>query len=80
MAKEIDRKGCSNLVSALVLLAVKDWRKAMKMLRLVPDDKGSLELEKDTREFFESGWYQDLRDGLGCDLPGDMLKVLREAI
>ncbi len=67
-------------MSAIILLAVRDWRRAEAMLRKVPDDKASVELEKDTREFFESGWYQDLRDGLECDLPGDMMKVLREAI
>ena len=80
MITRLDRKGCSNLVSAIILLAVRDWRKAEEMLRRVPGDKASVALEKDTREFFESGWYQDLRDGLGRDLPGDMMKVLREAI
>lgn len=78
MTPEFDRKGCSNLVSALILLAVKDRRKALMMLKKVPDDKVSVDVEKDTREFFEGEWYQELRDGLDNDLPSDLIRVLME--
>ena len=78
MTPEFDRKGCSNLVSALILLAVKDRRKALMMLKKVPDDKVSVDVEKDTREFFEGEWYQELREGLDNNLPSDLMRVLME--
>ena len=72
----MDRQGSKNLVAAIILMALKDRRKAQEKLLLSPGDKDALEVEKDTREFFESTWYQELRDYEACDLPSDMLEVI----
>ena len=76
MTPEFDRKGCSNLVSALILLAVKDRRKALMMLKKVPDDKVSVDVEKDTREFFDSDWFEELLGVSGIEIERESLKDL----
>ena len=72
----MDRQGSKNLVAAIILMALKDRRKAQEKLLLSPGDKDALEVEKDTREFFESMWYQELRDYEAYNLPSDMLEVI----
>lgn len=72
----MDRQGTKNLVAAIILMALKDRRKAQEKLLKSPEDKEALEVEKDTREFFESTWYQELRDYEACNLPSDMLEVI----
>ena len=80
MITRLDKDGCTNLISGIILLAVRDYRNAREKLKATPDDKSTLELEKDTITFFRSRWYQDLKDGLDADLPSDMLTALKETI
>lgn len=67
-----------NLADAVVLRAVTDWQKAVKVLKKNPNYKASLEMKKDCEEFFKGAWYQDLREVFELNIPEDMLKVLEE--
>ncbi len=78
MQRELDKSGCNGLVAGIIEQAVRDWKKAAKMLEKVSDDKKSLEMKKDCEEFFKSEWYQELRDMLDENIPEDMLSVLKE--
>jgi hypothetical protein len=47
-----------NLANAIVLDAVKDYRKALKTLRMNPKSKSALAEKDEIERFFRSGWYQ----------------------
>lgn len=57
-----------NLVNAIIMQAVKDYRKALRMLRKDPEHEKSLFWKKDVERFFRSQWFEDL-----CDLDGEVL-------
>ena len=57
-----------NLVNAIIMQAVKDYRKALRMLRKDPEHEKSLFWKKDVERFFQSQWFEDL-----CDLDGEVL-------
>lgn len=48
------------LANAIVLCAVKDYRKARKQLKKYPRDAYLRQLVKECEEFFLSGWFQTL--------------------
>ncbi len=57
-----------NLANAIVIQAVKDYRKAMRRLRKDPKHEKSLFWKKYIERFFRSQWFEDL-----CDLDGEVL-------
>ncbi len=72
----MDKQGTKNLVVAIIATAIRDRRQAKARLAIEPHDKEALEVEKDTREFFESAWYQNLLDYLDCWMPSDLLEII----
>ncbi len=78
MQNELDKSGCTALIAGIIEQAVRDWRKAERMLGKVPDDKKSLEMKMECEEFFRSEWYSELREMLEEGIPEDILKVLEE--
>ena len=48
------------LAAAIVLQAVKDYRKALKTLKNRPDSRSALNTKQETEQFFRSGWYTSL--------------------
>lgn len=52
--------GAENLANAIILQAVKDYRKALKILKRHPRHKEAKEMVKDCEDFFESKWFSML--------------------
>ena len=52
--------GIENLAHAIILQAVKDYRKALKILRRNPRHKESKEMIADCEGFFLSKWFTTL--------------------
>ena len=55
---DYNEEGIENLTNAIVLQAVKDYRKALKGLSL--DGKSSTTVIADCERFFRSEWYRQL--------------------
>ena len=49
-----------DLANAIILQAVHDYRKALKILKRYPRCKAALEEKKRDEEFFQSEWYSHL--------------------
>ena len=49
-----------DLANAIILQAVHDYRKALKILKRYPRYKAALEEKKRDEEFFQSEWYSHL--------------------
>ena len=47
----------AELANAIVLSAVKDYRKALKRLKKFPWDEPSRIMKKECERFFRSGWF-----------------------
>ena len=45
------------LANAIVVSAVKDYRKALKRLRMYPRDDHALRIKKECERFFQSRWF-----------------------
>jgi hypothetical protein len=56
------------LANAIVELAVKDYKKALKQHRRFPDNEDYADEVKSVERFFRSGWY-----GMLTDLDGEYL-------
>ena len=55
-----------DLVQAIVLRAVKDWRIAMKRLKKKSNNKDALAMKDETERFFQSQWFYGLTGVDGC--------------
>ena len=49
-----------NLANAIVELAAKDYRKALKDLKRSPRNDAALQMKAECERFFRSGWYEAL--------------------
>ena len=58
--------GYRELVNAIVLQTVKDWRSAVKVLRKRPRYEPAITLKTDCESFFRSGWFETLTEADGC--------------
>ena len=50
------------LANAIILSAVKDYRRALKRLRMYPWDDNALRTKKECERFFRSRWFAVLTD------------------
>ena len=57
-----------NLANAIILQAVKDYRKALKVLRYNPRKSTALIVKNQCEVFFRSAWY-----GMLTSVDGEML-------
>ncbi len=73
----MDRKGTGLLAAAIVNIAVNDWRKAQEMLQKEPGYVVALETVRETENFFQSDWYQMLREFAPDVIPVDIMEVLK---
>ena len=63
-----------NLANAIILLAVKDYRRALKLLSKNPHSRTAMAAVKAMERFFRSDWYETL-----TSVDGEMLiRKLRE--
>ena len=63
-----------NLANAIILLAVKDYRQALKLLSKNPHRRSAMAAVKAMERFFRSDWYETL-----TSVDGEMLiRKLRE--
>ena len=63
-----------NLANAIILLAVKDYRQALKLLSKNPHSRSAMATVKGMERFFRSDWYETL-----TSVDGEMLiRKLRE--
>ena len=63
-----------NLANAIILLAVKDYRQALKLLSKNPHSRSAMAAVKAMERFFRSDWYETL-----TSVDGEMLiRKLRE--
>ena len=60
IASELNEHGCVNLMNGTVVLASKDYMKALRGLKKNPNSKVSLAVVKECEEFFRSEWYTTL--------------------
>ena len=49
-----------DLANAIVLQAVKDWRKAVKTLKKRPRYDAAKQMRDDCERFFRSDWFEEL--------------------
>lgn len=49
-----------NLANAIVLQAVKDYRSALKRIKMNPSNKDAMSDAMECERFFRSGWYSAL--------------------
>ena len=63
-----------NLANAIILLAVKDYRLALKLLSKNPHSRSAMVAVNEMERFFRSDWYETL-----TSVDGEMLiRKLRE--
>lgn len=63
-----------NLANAIILLAVKDYRQALKLLSKNPNSRSVMAAVNEMERFFRSDWYETL-----TSVDGEMLiRKLRE--
>lgn len=63
-----------NLANAIILLAVKDYRRALKLLSKNPHSQSATTAVNEAERFFRSDWYETL-----TSIDGEMLiRKLRE--
>jgi hypothetical protein len=63
-----------NLANAIILLAVKDYRQALKLLSKNPHSRSAMTAVNEMERFFRSDWYETL-----TSIDGEMLiRKLRE--
>ena len=65
---EIPSDSWHGLAEAIVVQATKDYRSALRGLRLYPENTKQLREKRELEEFFRSRWFQTL-----CDLDGVQL-------
>ena len=66
-----------NLANAIILLAVKDFRRALKLLSKNPHSRSAMAAVNEMERFFRSDWYETL-----TFVDGEMLirKLREEAV
>lgn len=63
-----------NIANAIILLAVKDYRQALKLLSKNPHSRSAMAAVNEMERFFRSDWYETL-----TSVDGEMLiRKLRE--
>ena len=63
-----------NIANAIILLAVKDYRRARKLLSKNPHSRSAIAAVNEMERFFRSDWYETL-----TSVDGEMLiRKLRE--
>ena len=50
------------LAGAIVMQAVKDWRRAVKTLKKKPRKESAKQMKEECERFFRSQWFEDLTD------------------
>lgn len=55
-----DREACIRLANAIVLQAVKDYRRALRQLRQNPKNRIAMDNAMECERFFEGEWIQVL--------------------
>lgn len=68
------------LANAIVELAAKDYRKALKDLHKNPQYEKALDMKKDCEEFFLSGWFGVLTNLDGKVLMEDIRRMVRAEV
>lgn len=61
-------KNYENLANAIILQAVRDYRTALKCLKLNPNNRNALSDKEEIERFFRSKWYSTL-----TSVDGEML-------
>ena len=61
-------KNYENLANAIILQAVRDYRTALKCLKLNPNNRKALSDKEEIERFFRSKWYSTL-----TSVDGEML-------
>lgn len=74
------RNPYSNLAEQIVASAVKDWKDAMEILDVIPEDISSWETVLECEDFFRSDWYQTLRELSPDAIPVNMISFLKERV
>ena len=68
------------LANAIVELAVKDYKKALKQHYRFPDNEEYKDEIKDLEKFFRSGWYGTLTDLDGEYLIGGVRRMVLQEV
>ena len=63
-----------NIANAIILLAVKDYRQALKLLSKNPHSRSAMAAVNEMERFFRSDWYETLTSVDG----GMLIRKLRE--
>ena len=73
---DYDPEGCVRLANAIVILAAKDYRMAIKALKRNPNSKTAMSTAMECEEFFDGDWIKVL-----TEVDGQWLKNrLREEV
>ncbi len=56
------QRNWEDFAQAIIVLAVQDYRRALKILRRRPTSKVAQALEAEVRSFFQSWWFTQLTD------------------
>ena len=70
------REDWEDLANAIILQAVKDYRKARRLIRKKPDHQMARKIIREAERFLKSRWFAQL-----TDIDGEMLlKKLKEEV
>ncbi len=57
---ELNKYGCINLANGIIVLASKDYIKAIKQLQKNPRSKVGISVVKECEDFFRGPWFANL--------------------
>lgn len=57
--------GYENLANAIILQAVKDYKRALRTLKYNPRHYESMKIKREVEQFFRSAWFADLTEADG---------------
>lgn len=57
--------GYENLANAIILQAVKDYKRALRTLKYNPRHYESMKTKREVEQFFRSAWFADLTEADG---------------
>ena len=63
--RELNGDGCTALASQIIILAAKDYRRALRMLKKNPGNRTAMKLAMECEEFFAGEWMKVLTDADG---------------
>ncbi len=76
--RDLNPEGCIRLANQIVVLAAKDYRRALRALKKNPRNKKAMQQALECEEFFDGNWMKVLTSVDGDWLKEELRKEIRE--